>query len=857
MESFDLNMLIGEPVINRKSHRRGTITDITKTRVFVAFYGDTVEYPFPRVFSSTLMVQDRKLQEYLESMGSDDDYEAFRNYYTSAINSEIRYLRRTGGTKYHAVDGDLLYRKGEEYYYSFDTDTEMHLPDGTGIRIRRGEGDWQKDTADGVQEEQSIYAYIVACEDFSIIFRCAEFLGQKILYIEFTAEQWMLLEALNERLTEVDPQTDEIAYELACKGMLQLDFMGHISTGQNAAFRKAAEDPITIVWGPPGTGKTHTLADISLDNIEQGNRVLMLSYSNVSVDGALLAVANKADMPPGTIIRYGYPRKQELLDSDYLTSFQFVMRSHPDLSQKYQELVERKRKLPRDNPRRDEINKQLNQIRKKIVDEEKSLIHRAAFVATTVSKAVSDKALYTQKFDIVIFDEASMAYIPQVIFAASLAKKHFICLGDFCQLPAIVSNPEDRRLSKDIFEYTGITEAVANHYAHNWLVLLNIQYRMHKDISDFASHEMYQDQIVTAEKIRGNRQEIAALDPLPGNSMGLIDLSGSYSVCIKTGNGSHFNLLSALIDLRLAEILSRNYKVGIISPYNAQSRFVLACIRDLQEVDPVRYAGITSATVHQFQGSEMPIIIYDAVDCYRMQYAGSLLSSMKENTANRLFNVALTRTQGKFLLCANVDFLKAKRLSRELMFVDALKEMVNEDSKIEGQALLEELSSSWDSDELVMCGDILNSWSVFLQDIMDAQKTIHIDIPDLIDDDDEKIHTLVMILRKQKGNGVRITIRTEEEISLPGELEQFHQIGNYITNPVTVIDRSVIWFGQPLAAPDFIVGGEPIGTEIFPCLRFVGIHAARFLQTVLEIKYSDAGTEKRNGSDIQTETINR
>ena len=112
---------------------------------------------------------------------------------------------------------------------------------------------------------------------------------------------------------------------------------------------------------------------------------------------------------------------------------------------------------------------------------------------------------------------------------------------------------------------------------------------MHKDISDFASHEMYQDQILTAEKILGDRQEIAAVAPLPDVPMGLLDLSGTYSVCIKTGNGSHFNLLSALIDLRLAEILSKKYKVGIISPYNAQSRFILACIRDMQEVNPNRY----------------------------------------------------------------------------------------------------------------------------------------------------------------------------------------------------------------------------------------------------------------------------
>ena len=51
----------------------------------------------------------------------------------------------------------------------------------------------------------------------------------------------------------------------------------------------------------------------------------MLSYSNVSVDGALLRVARKADLPEGMVIRYGYPRTKELLESKTLTSYQYVL----------------------------------------------------------------------------------------------------------------------------------------------------------------------------------------------------------------------------------------------------------------------------------------------------------------------------------------------------------------------------------------------------------------------------------------------------------------------------------------------------------------------------------------------------
>ena len=98
------------------------------------------------------------------------------------------------------------------------------------------------------------------------------------------------------------------------------------------------------------------------------------------------------------------------------------MQKNPRLAQEYQKLLEEKKKLRKRAPERLEINNRLNKIRNYLLEKEKELIHKSAFVATTVSKATVDKAIYTQSFDVVIFDEASMAYVPQVIFAAGMAK---------------------------------------------------------------------------------------------------------------------------------------------------------------------------------------------------------------------------------------------------------------------------------------------------------------------------------------------------------------------------------------------------------------------------------------------------
>ena len=60
-------------------------------------------------------------------------------------------------------------------------------------------------------------------------------------------------------------------------------------------------------------------------------------------------------------------------------------------------------------------------------------------MGATLAKAASDSALYEQDFDVVILDEASMAYVPQAAFAATLGKRVIIC-GDFKQLPPIASS---------------------------------------------------------------------------------------------------------------------------------------------------------------------------------------------------------------------------------------------------------------------------------------------------------------------------------------------------------------------------------------------------------------------------------
>lgn len=817
---MDAEKLAGMRVMNTSTHAIGTIEYIRDGIVAVDYHGDISKYSYPSAFAGLLELEDDELQEEIQDAGVGVSFDNFKRDYRFAINNEIDSLKATGGRKYKIIDGEKLPSKRGEYLYAFDTDTDLHFPDGTAIKL------WFPDNI--------VPGYVVSCEDFTILIRTMEYIGETIESVEFTSEQWQLLEALMERLEEMEPSAGSLAYEIACNGRKQITKWQNIKCGQNLAFNRATSEGITFIWGPPGTGKTETLANIAIEHIENGRRVLMLSYSNVSVDGALLRVAKKADLPDGMVIRYGYPRTKELLESKTLTSYQYVLHKNPEKAATYQELNERKKKLKRKDPERIEINRKLNKIREYLLEEEKELIHRSAFVATTVSKATVDKAIYTQRFDVVIFDEASMAYVPQVVFSAGIARDYFVCLGDFCQLPAIVQNDAEERLIRDIFEHTGITSAVENNQGHEWLVMLDLQYRMHQDIADFVSENMYQGRLKTSERIADSRNEIAACHPCPDAAMSLFDLSGMYSVCTKTMDGSRINIMSALMCLRLAEKNISQYEVGIITPYSAQSRLILSMIRDIQEYDK-RWLKVSCATVHQFQGSEKPVIIYDAVDCFRMPYPGTLLTSLKNDTANRLFNVALTRAKGKFVLVANIDFLERKNISKKLIFTKAMNLIRKENHDIEGNYALDELMPLETEEPIVYVEDRETSWEMFISDIKSAISKVHIDVPDVIDDNDEAIVELIEILANKKAEGLDICIRLPEEVDVPEGLQEYTREFGYVTNPVTIIDKKIVWFGQPLYAADFISEGEILDTEYFPCMRFIGAHTARSIQAFLEM----------------------
>ena len=228
--------------------------------------------------------------------------------YSDELRREIHYLKMGRGKKYKIVNGVKINKDDKGIYtYSFELETELHLPDDAPVVV---------DTATGFHAVGSV----LMCEDFQIMLLLDHDLKDNVLTAYLMVEPWKLLEALNKKILSLNPNVHEIAIELLDQGpkLSTLEDISAVKKGQPEVFRKLEQDDIVVVWGPPGTGKTYTMSQIAKAYVKQGKSVLIVSHSNVSVDGVIKKIVQildpdmEQDLRDGKILRYGYVRDEKL-----------------------------------------------------------------------------------------------------------------------------------------------------------------------------------------------------------------------------------------------------------------------------------------------------------------------------------------------------------------------------------------------------------------------------------------------------------------------------------------------------------------------------------------------------------------
>ena len=115
----------------------------------------------------------------------------------------------------------------------------------------------------------------------------------------------------------------------------------------------------------------------------------------------------------------------------------------------------------------------------------------------------------------------------------------------------------------------------------------------------------------------------------------------------------------------------------------------------------------------------------------------------------------------------------------------------------------------------------------FLEDLRRTKSEVRIDIPGRINTDPIITRKLAEVLQKLNQSGKTVIIRAEHKQELPTELRSMAIENEFVTNPVTMIDKEVSWFGQPASGACFITEGKPLQVWCRPVVRFVGKHCAK------------------------------
>lgn len=467
-----------------------------------------------------------------------------------------------------------------------------------------------------------------------------------------------------------------------------------------------------------------------------------------------------------------------------------------------------------------------------------------------ISRATVDPMFDERQFDLVMFDEVSMAYVPQVIAAAALAREKFMCVGDFKQLAPISQNQAARILQVDIFSYLRIVDEKGNMFWHPWLVMLNEQRRMAPAISEFPSKFIYKgllkdNSVVLTGQNKKKNDVVINKQPLAKDALNLVDMAGTYCAADKNTDGSRFNILSAVISFSTAVNAQNNNidDVGIITPYAAQVRLIRAMLRDYYAKD---IPSIRCATVHQFQGTESDVIVFDAVESYPKGAVGYLMGK-EPNQVTRLINVAITRGKGKVIVVANARFWENIFKGRNHVFYRLLQHIKNKNHQVveyQDKTLQPYVESINPGKVVDIFVDEQDAIAKFEQDMLKAKWKVVISLPSgALRETENQVFKLI---DDADSRGVDILMKSNDYASLPQHWKNYCRGTENATFPLIIIDDEVSWYGLPTANWKFDVDKTTsLKTVVYMMVRFKGKNTVEMLKALTDIETVAIGVNTR------------
>ncbi len=426
-----------------------------------------------------------------------------------------------------------------------------------------------------------------------------------------------------------------------------------LTAAQSRAFRGAPAAPLSLIWGPPGTGKTYMLGHLLLGYVlaarqsQQPVRILVTAFTHYAINNVLDKVSE-------LLRRYGL--------GDAGTTVVKVMGNQPHAADD---------RLPDDVERVGAKG-----LAGLLAGDKRCLI--IGGTVWGVYNAMREAGGAGQAwFDVILIDEASQMKLPDALIAFSAAKPEgaVILAGDDRQLPPIIHGtyPEEHEhMLTSVFAYMRqIIEGQEGEkpgLAARTIFQLEENFRMNEPLTAYPAGMLYNGRFFSQQaSIR-----ITTDPPLPADSDDPIDFMlhpdrpvvlVRYAVPVSfTARNPLEADLAARIAARLAAIMARPSDgtvadashfaadgFAVLSPHRAQNTAIRDALAGTGFGTADRPMPLVD-TVDKLQGQERDVVVVSygvADEEYAEAEAKFLLSS------NR-FNVATTRPRRKLIvLCSD------------------------------------------------------------------------------------------------------------------------------------------------------------------------------------------------------------
>ena len=239
----------------------------------------------------------------------------------SALEIEIK-TQESGSrsTRHVAVDGHFLEEQAGLYLYQFSLTDPWDVNDDSPTRIQGN-------------NDSSLQATIVSSNGMTITIATKIQLSpdmlQKIILFDDSVE---LLKRLREMLKNNQEDHSKLGskvfgLESFRRGMILSPLSTAIfkpDVSQTQAMHMALGSEVTYIVGPPGTGKTVTLAALALYYLQAGQTVLIAAHTNIAVDNAVLKLADlskkaglSSKLSENAAIRFGVAEHPDLRKPEY------------------------------------------------------------------------------------------------------------------------------------------------------------------------------------------------------------------------------------------------------------------------------------------------------------------------------------------------------------------------------------------------------------------------------------------------------------------------------------------------------------------------------------------------------------